>query len=387
MQGVVLKKGKEVIFENRHLWIFSGAIASYPSCFQNGHIYPVYSVAGELLGSAYFNKGQSLAGRVVARGNEDPMQALFSRLDEAIALRDKLFEATTTNAYRLVNGEGDGVAGLVIDQYGEYLVVQSGSLGMDFLKEKIVEYLVSKKRWKGIFEKSVTSSRKEEKLPERVAILWGEDKEELEILENGFKFKVSWRKGQKTGFFLDQREMRSQVQTLSRGKRVLNVFSYSGGFSVYAMAGGAKGVDSLDISSQAIQWAKENQGLNGFVEGRFLEEDAFTFLAKDPLDYDMIILDPPAFAKKKQDLPQASKGYREINYQALSKMPKGSLLLTCSCSYHVGEELFQTLIFQAAKKAGRFVQVLSRHILAKDHPVNLFHPESHYLKSLFLYVS
>jgi 23S rRNA (cytosine1962-C5)-methyltransferase len=276
----------------------------------------------------------------------------------------------------------------VIDQYDEYLVLQSGSLGIDLLKERIVDYLAAKKRWKGIYEKSSGASRKEEKLQDNIGVLWGQEKEDITILENGFSFKVYWKKGQKTGFFLDQREMRSAIKELSHNKTVLNVFSYTGGFSVYAMAGGAKSVDSLDNSLQATDWAKQNFQLNGFAEGRsrFLAQDAFSFLSKEPLDYDLIILDPPAFAKKKHDITQASKGYREINYQTLSKMPKGSILLTCSCSYYVDEELFQTLIFQAAKMANRSVQIIGKHLLAKDHPINLFHPESHYLKSLLLYV-
>lgn len=386
--GITLKKGKENIFQNRHLWIFSGAIASYPAHFENGHIYPVYSHDGTLLGSGYFNQSKSLAGRILAFGEVDPWKALCTHLDKAIFLRDQLFDVKKTNAFRLLNGEGDFIPGLVIDQYGEYLVIQSGSLGIDLLKDRIVDYLVGKKRWKGVYEKSSGSSRKEEKLQDNIGVLWGEEKEDITILENGFFFKVYWKKGQKTGFFLDQREMRAEIKELSHNKKVLNVFSYSGGFSVYAMAGGAKSVDSLDNSVQATEWAKQNFQLNGFVEGRsrFLAQDAFSFLSKEPLEYDLIILDPPAFAKKKHDIVQASKGYREINYQTLSKMPKGSILLTCSCSYYVDEELFQTLVFQAAKMANRSVQIIGKHLLAKDHPINLFHPESHYLKSLLLYV-
>ncbi len=386
--GIILKKGKENIFQNRHLWIFSGAIASYPTHFENGHIYSVYSHDGTLLGSAYFNQSKSLAGRILAFGEVNPWKSVCTYLDKAIFLRDQFFDLKKTNAFRLLNGEGDFIPGLVIDQYDEYLVLQSGSLGIDLLKDRIVDYLAAKKRWKGIYEKSSGSSRKEEKLQDNIGVLWGEEKEDITILENGFSFKVYWKKGQKTGFFLDQREMRAEIKELSHNKKVLNVFSYSGGFSIYAMAGGAKSVDSLDNSMQATEWAKQNFQLNGFADGRsrFLAQDAFSFLSKEPLEYDLIILDPPAFAKKKHDIIQASKGYREINYQTLSKMPKGSILLTCSCSYYVDEELFQTLVFQAAKMANRSVQIVGKHLLAKDHPVNLFHPESHYLKSLLLYV-
>lgn len=387
-QGVILKKGKEVIFQNKHLWIFSGAIESFPPSFEDGHVYPIYSHAQELLGYGYFHRHSSLCGRIVAFGSEDPWKAICSYLDRAIALRQSLFDPKITNAFRVVNGEGDLLPGLVIDQYGEYLVLQSGTLGMDLLKKNIVEYLVAKKQWKGIYEKSTGSSRKEEKLLDIVKVLFGEEIEEFIVLENGLRFYVNWKKGQKTGFFLDQREMRKKIQELSYKKSVLNCFCYSGGFSVYALAGGATSVDSLDASSQAIQLAKRNTTLNGFSDeqNRCLENDAFKFLSENALNYDVVILDPPAFAKKKQDIPQATKGYREINYQALLKMPTGSFLLTCSCSYHIDETLFQMILFQAAKMAKRDVQIVGKHLLGMDHPINLFHPESGYLKSFLLHV-
>lgn len=387
--GIVLKKGKEAIFHNQHLWIFSGAIFSFPDFFENGGIYPVYSASGDQLGSAYFHKGKSLSGRILSFGSKDPWEAIYSHLDQAIALRTCFFDLKVTNAFRLVNGEGDFLPGLVLDQYGEYLILQSNSLGADRLKGKIVDFLLQKKKWKGIFEKSSSSSRKEEKLPDSIAVLWGEEVEELSILENRFSFYVNWKRGQKTGFFLDQREMRKKVGELSSGRRVLNCFSYSGGFSIYGWAGGAKSVDSIDSSSQAIEWAKRNALINGFTEkeGKFLQQDAFLFLSEDDLNYDFVVLDPPAFAKKKEDLPQAMKGYRELNYQVISKMPKRSLLLTSSCSYHVEESLFQTILFQAARMAKREVQIIGKHIPAIDHPTNLFHPESNYLKSILLYLS
>ena len=205
-----------------------------------------------------------------------------------------------TNAFRLVNGEGDLLPGLIIDQYGDSLVLQSSTLGIDLLKERIVEFLVSKKRWKAIYEKSSGSSRHEEGLAQQVGVLWGEEAEELPILENRLHFKIRWRKGQKTGFFLDQREMRKKVEEISAGRRVLNCFSYNGGFSLYALRGGATSVDSLDSSGLALSWAKEAVLENGFSlsSGQFLEADAFAFLREDPLAYDLLILDPPAFGKK-----------------------------------------------------------------------------------------
>jgi 23S rRNA (cytosine1962-C5)-methyltransferase len=387
--GVILKKEKEKIFQNKHLWVFSGAIASFPDSFENGHLYPIYSHNHQLLGHGYFHQGKSLCGRVVSFGSEDPKKAIVSHLDQAIALRKQLFHPQVTNAFRVVNGEGDRLPGLILDQYDEALVIQSGTLGMDvLLKELILENLVKRKLWKGIYEKSTGSSRKEEKLPEAVRVLFGEDKEEFTILEHGLSFHINWKRGQKTGFFLDQREMRKSIQTLSHKKRVLNCFCYSGGFSVYALAGGASSVHSLDVSSQALSWAEKNIEMNGFSKelNPCLEVDVFKFLSEETLPYDLVILDPPAFAKKKQDIPQASKGYREINRQVLSKLPKDSLLLTCSCSYYIDEAMFQTLLFQAAKMANREIQILGKHLLGMDHPINLFHPESSYLKSFLLRV-
>jgi 23S rRNA (cytosine1962-C5)-methyltransferase len=388
-EGVVLKKGKEVIFENKHLWIFSGAIFSFPKDFKNGQIYKVFDFQNKKLGFAFFNKEKSLCGRILSFDEKEPKEAVFDHIDRAISLRESIVKSQDTNSYRLINGEADFLPGLIVDQYNEYLVLQSGCLGMDLLKEQIVSFLAKKGKWKGIFEKSSGSSRKEESLKESIGVLYGEDKESIEILENGITFIVDWRKGQKTGFFLDQREMRKKIESLSCGKKVLNCFCYSGGFSLYAAKGGALHVDSIDISAQAIEWVQHNFKLNPEIQGSHSEKacDAFKFLEEDKLDYDLIILDPPAFAKKKQDIPSASKGYREINYKVLSKIPPKSFLLTCSCSYYMEESLFQTLIFQAAKMANREVQIISKHLLGADHPINLFHKESSYLKSFLLYIN
>lgn len=381
-----LKKGREGFFDNRHLWIFSGAIDSFPDGFENGNIYPVVSFEGKKLGFAYFNKNVSLSGRVVSFGDNCPYKAIKDHLKNAFFLRRSLFSLEKTNAFRLVNGEGDFLPGLVIDYYAGYLVLQSNTLGIDLLKEEIIACLREEKEVIAIFEKSTGQSRKEEGLEDSIGVLYGEDKEQIVIMENGVLFQVDWRKGQKTGFFLDQREMRKKVGELSFSKRVLNLFSYTGGFSIYAKKGGATKVTSLDISSSATKLAEENMRLNGFNpdDETFLSLDAFTFLDEKPLDYDLVILDPPAFAKKKGDIERASKGYRQINKQALLKMPRNSFLLTCSCSYYIGDDLFLKILFQAAKLANRNVQIIGKHIQAACHPVSLFHPESHYLKSFLL---
>lgn len=372
-----------MIFQNRHLWIFSGAIESFPPLFQNGNIAPVYASNGSLLGHAYFHKDLNLSGRILSYGDKDPQKALLDHLEKAIALREASFDPHITNAYRLVNGEGDFLPGLIIDQYDKTLVLQSNTLGIDLLKKKIVEFLVSRCKCRTIYEKSTGASRREEGLEEKVGLLWGEEVDEGLIKENGNSFRVSWKEGQKTGFFLDQREMRKKVGELSKDKRVLNCFGYTGGFSVYAHQGGASLVDTLDISERALSYARANVGDK---TGRFLAQDAFQFLREDPLQYDLIILDPPAFVKKKKDLPQAIKGYREINFQALSKMPKESILVTSSCSYYLDEELFQTILFQAGREAKREIQILSKQPMGIDHPISLFHKESHYLKGFVLRV-
>lgn len=385
MSGVILKKGKEKILKQRHHWIFSGAIDSFPKDYVDGHLIGIYSSTSELLGYGYFNRKCSLAGRVVSFGSEDPYLFLKQSLERAIVMRSTFFADAS---YRLVNGEGDLLPGLIIDKYGSYLVLQIGTLGMEFLKSWIVDQLRELLPIAGIYEKSTLPTRKEEGLEKQEGLLWGEVPNETEIEEEGVRLKVDLKKGQKTGFFLDQREMRKWIGTLSRGKRVLNTFCYSGGFTLQAMKNQASRVDSVDISADAIELCKKNVALNGFSLNThgFYAEDVFTFLKEKDLDYDIVILDPPAFAKKKGDIVAAARGYKEINRVALKKMPPKSILLTCSCSYHMGADLFRTVVFQAALEAKRSVKVIGEHRLAVDHPINLYHPESNYLKSLLLYV-
>lgn len=385
MNGVILKKGKEKILKQKHHWIFSGAIDSYPKDYIDGHLIGIYSSSSELLGFGYFNRKCSLAGRIISFGIEDPYLSLKESLERALSLRAAFFK---DESYRLVNGEADLLPGLIIDKYGPYLVFQIGTLGMEFLKPWLVDQLRALLSVKGIYEKSTLPTRKEEGLEKKEGPLWGDVPNETVIEEEGVRFKIDLKKGQKTGFFLDQREMRKWIETLSKGKRVLNAFCYSGGFTLHALKGEASRVDSVDISSEAIELCKQNVALNGFSLNAhgFYAEDVFIFLKQKELEYDIVILDPPAFAKKKSDVVAAARGYKEINRLALKKMPPKSILLTCSCSYHMSEELFRTILFQAALEAKRSVKVLGEHRLAIDHPVNLFHPESNYLKSLVLHI-
>jgi 23S rRNA (cytosine1962-C5)-methyltransferase len=385
---VILKKGKEKAIKARHHWIFSGAINSYIGKIEAGDLIPVYSQSEELLAHAYFNTKNSLSGRVISHGNEDPYEALFNNIEQAIELRKKIFSREET-AYRLINGEGDLIPGLIVDKYSDYLVIQISTLGLEKLKPKIIESLIKLTDTKGIYEKSSMPTRKDEGLEPFEGNLYGEIKDFVEISERGAKYLVSYTTGQKTGFFLDQREMRSLIGSISHGKRVLNCFSYTGGFSIAALINGAKLVETMDVSEEALELAKRNLELNGFDPNKhpIRKANVVDFLNKtESLPYDICILDPPAFAKKKQDVIKACRGYKEINRQAMKKLPKGSFLLTCSCSYHVDEDLFQKVIFQSALEADRKVKIISKHRLAIDHPVNLFHKEGSYLKSLLLYL-
>lgn len=385
---VILKPGKEKPVRNRHHWIFSGAIAKFPE-FANGECLQVCSSTGEKLGWGYFNTKTMISGRMLSFDETLPEDAISKQLEAAIQMRSTLFDHAKTNAYRLVNGEGDLLPGLIVDRYNDVLVVQISTLGMQKFRSMIVEWLVKKLFPRSIYEKSLLPSRKEEGLHDEQGALFGEiPSNGVEIFENGLRFFVSILHGQKTGFFLDHREMRGQVGALAHGKRVLNCFAYTGGFSVYAAQGGAVAVDSVDLSAGAMQLAERNMELNGFASDahHFYTADVFDFLREKPLDYDIVILDPPAFAKRQKDVVAACRGYKDINRLAMEKMPAASVLLTSSCSYHVNEELFQTVVFQAAVEAGRTVRIIGRHRMAADHPVNICHPESDYLKSLLLYI-
>lgn len=382
---VVLKPGRERPLLMRHQWIFSGAIKSM-DIEQEGGIAKVLDMNGTLIGHAYFNSRSDITGRMISFGDEDPIQTIVRKVKESADLRKALFDTSKTNAFRVINGEGDGIPGFVADLYGTILVVQVGTLGMEKLKEWVIEELKKAFPITSVFEKSTAPARKKEGLAQKEETLFGELPKETEIIENGLSYIVNIREGQKTGFFLDHREMRLKVRSLSANRRVLNCFSYTGGFTVSALAGGALLADSVDASKMAVTLAENNVRLNGLkAEGsRFLKADAFDFLRADSLNYDLVILDPPAFAKSRGEVKGAIRGYREINREAMRKMPEGSILLTASCSYYVDPPLFERTVLQAALEAGRDVRIIGRHIQAPDHPVSLYHEESDYLKSLLL---
>ena len=385
-RSVILKKNRDKPIRQRHHWIFSGAVQSLPD-FEDGDILPVTSSDGEFLGSAYFNRKSAIVGRMLSFDRTPPLKSVEQRLLGAIAVRRKLVEPES-NAQRLVNGEGDGLPGLVVDRYGDVLVIQIATLGMEKLKPVLLGHLIRALAPRSIHEKSDLPTRREEGLSEFEGHLYGEEVETVEIHEAGLRFLVEIRGSQKTGFYLDLREMRKLVRSLAEGRKVLNCFCYTGGFSVAALAGGAASVDSVDSSEPAISLANRNLSLNGFSgnENRLVVADVFEFLRREVPPYDFIILDPPAFAKKKTDIVPACRGYKDINRLALQKIKPQGLLLTLSCSHFVDESLFQQVVFQAAAEAGREVRIIQKHRLAYDHPISIYHPESEYLKGFLLYV-
>jgi 23S rRNA (cytosine1962-C5)-methyltransferase len=388
MKKITLKKGKEKPILFHHHWIFSGAVKSIP-LLEQGELVEVYTESNQKLGIAYTNPKGSLFGRMLAFGETSTNDAIEQAIDDALSLRQTLFENSYTNAYRLINGEGDRLPGLIVDRYDDHLVLQIGTKGIDLLKPLILDLLRKKlPDITCIYEKSDLPTRIQEGLKAEEQVLYGQLNSELIIKENGLLFKIDILKGQKTGFFLDQREMRALIGQLAKNKTVVNCFSYSGGFSLFALKGCAKKVRSVDISQKALVICDENIQLNQLNSSHeSICEDVFKFLQNDELQDDIVILDPPAFAKKKEDIINACKGYKEINRKAMQKMKKGAFLLTASCSYHIDEILFQQVLFQAAAEANRNMKILSRHRLALDHTVNIYHKEGEYLKSFLLEVN
>lgn len=381
MSSVILKPGKEKSVLQRHPWIFSGAISERP-IHKPGEILGVHSFGGSFLGSAYFHPTNSIAGRMISFNDQNPYQALEEKLKESINLRQALMPHE--EAKRLVNGEGDQIPGLIIDQYRDVLVIQIHTAGMDLLRDFILNFLVKTLNPKTIYEKSTGPSRYLEGLIECKQLLYGENLSEITIHEQGIPITVSFINSQKTGFFLDQRQMRKKVLELSKNRTVLNCFAYTGGFSLAALKGGALHVDSVEISQEACEMGRKNNF--DLQRHHIIQEDVFHFLEKNTLSYDFVILDPPAFAKKRSDLVQACRGYKELHRKVFQKIPSHSVVLTSSCSSYMNQQLFQQVIFQAAYETKRNIRIIQRHEQALDHPVCLFHPEGDYLKSLLLYI-
>jgi 23S rRNA (cytosine1962-C5)-methyltransferase len=379
-----LRKGKEKALLHRHPWIYSGAIARAEG---KGDLAHIFSSTGELLGTALHSPGRSISAYLLAPGDQPPEQALSSHLDNAFRLRRRLFGPETTG-YRLINAEGDQIPGLIVDWYAGVAVLQISHPGLQPFIPLLVDAIGAFPST-SIYEKSTTYLRRKEGMEEAKRLLAGEERPSVQIAENGLLFHIDVQEGQKTGFFLDQREMRQLIRSLSRDKTVLNCFAYTGAFTVSALAGGARHVASVEVSGKCEEKIGAHLALNRLDPARhaFFCQDVFTYLKRGAAGFDLVILDPPAFAKKKGDVDAAFRAYKELNAQAMRTMDPGSLLLTCSCSYQIGEELFQNILYRAALEANRSVKILSRHRAALDHPASLFHPEAGYLKSFLLEIS
>ena len=387
---IQLRRGKEESLDRFHPWVFSGAIAIAPDDIEEGDLVEVRTSDGRTIGIGHFQIG-SIAVRILEWGNATIDADFYrSRLQAAYRLRQALnLIRDDNNAFRLVHGEGDFLPGLVVDIYGNTAVVQAHSPGMHFARNIIAEAL-TKLDGAGIcnvYYKSETTLPYKAHLDPQNDYIIGSFETNV-AMENGLKFHVDWLKGQKTGFFVDQRDNRALLEKYAAGRSVLNMFCYTGGFSFYAMRGGAKLVHSVDSSAKAITLTNANVELNfpGDSRHKAYAEDAFKFLNGIDDKYDLIILDPPAFAKHRSALKNALIGYRKLNAKAFEKIRSGGILFTFSCSQAVSREQFRLAVFSAAAQSRRRVRILHQLTQPADHPINIYHPEGEYLKGLILYV-
>ena len=389
MKNLQLKRGKEDSLLRFHPWVFSGAIQHTDEGIAEGEVVRVLKSDGGFIAIGHYQAG-SIAVRVLSfRDVEIDSRFWHSRLSSALAMRQAIGIADNpqNNTYRLVHGEGDHLPGLIIDVYGKTAVMQAHSIGMHLSRVEIAEQLVSVmgSRIENVYYKSETTLPFMDDMEN--GFLYGGSDDNTAV-ENGLMFYVDWLRGQKTGFFVDQRENRALLERFSAGKKVLNMFCYTGGFSFYAMRGGAKLVHSVDSSAKAIELTNRNVSLNfpGDTRHKAFCEDAFKFLDSSTLNYDLIILDPPAFAKHRGALHNALKGYTRLNMKAMQKIQPGGILFTFSCSQVVTKDHFRNAVFTAAAQARRKVRILHQLHQPADHPINIYHPEGEYLKGLVLYV-
>ena len=388
---IYLKKNKEESLKRLHPWIFSGAILKMDEGIAEGDVVDVVGYNGEFIGKGHYQIG-SIAVRMLTFSEEDIDEAFWQkRLLSALQMRIAIGVADNKNndTYRLVHGEGDNMPGLVVDCYGKTAVIQAHSVGVHYQRNMIAKALkkVLGDRAENVYYKSETTLPFKADLGQENEFLFGNTDENI-ALENGLKFHVDLLRGQKTGFFVDQRDNRMLLEKYSVGKKVLNMFCYTGGFSFYAMRGGATLVHSVDSSAKAIELTKANVELNfpGDARHQAYCEDAFRFLDKMGENYDLIVLDPPAFAKHKGALRNALKGYTRLNMKAFEKIKRGGILFTFSCSQVVTKDNFRNAVFTAALQAKRKVRILHQLHQPADHPINIYHPEGEYLKGLVLYV-
>jgi 23S rRNA (cytosine1962-C5)-methyltransferase len=396
---IKLKKRKEESLLRYHPWVFSGAIEGIDNGIEEGDVVKVFSHEGEYLAIGHYQVG-SIAVRVLSFEDIDINEKFYEeRIQAAWDVRKSLkllnavaenHDSLPNNMFRLIHGEGDNLPGLVVDCYGKTAVVQAHSVGMHMARKIIASALIKVmgEQIRHVYYKSETTLPYKAELGQENGFLFGGSTENIGI-ENGLKFQVDWLKGQKTGFFIDQRDNRSLLESYSLGRKVLNMFCYTGGFSVYAMRGGAEEVSSVDSSAKAIELTKQNVLLNFPNDDNRHKaycEDAFKFLDSNTQKYDLIILDPPAFAKHRSAIKNALKGYIRLNNKGIRCIKPGGILFTFSCSQAVSKDQFRQAVFTAAAQTGRKVRILHQLHQPADHPINMYHPEGEYLKGLVLYV-
>ena len=388
---IQLKKGKEESLKRFHPWIFSGAILRMDDGIEEGELVKVVTFNREFIAIGHYQIG-SIAVRILSfRDIAIDQEFWKSRLKAALNMRIAIGIADnpTNNTYRLVHGEGDMLPGLIIDCYGKTAVMQAHSVGMHVERLAICEALrsVMGSRIEHVFYKSETTLPFKAELGQQDGFLYGGSDDNVAI-ENGLKFHVDWMKGQKTGFFVDQRENRTLLEKYAKNRSVLNMFCYTGGFSVYAMRGEAKLVHSVDSSAKAVELTNANINLNFPSDARHAAfcDDAFKYLDAHDAQYDLVVLDPPAFAKHRAALRNALKGYTRLNVKGFERIKPGGILFTFSCSQVVTKENFRNAVFTAAAQAKRKVRILHQLHQPADHPINIYHPEGEYLKGLVLYV-
>jgi 23S rRNA (cytosine1962-C5)-methyltransferase len=388
---LILKRERERSLQKGHPWLFSGAIARVNGHPQPGDIVSAVTHSGEPVGLGFYNPATDISFRLLTAHVSESIDDRFweDRICSAFNLRQRIVPPGTT-AYRLINAEGDCMPGLIVDRYDRCLVVSLATAGVEKYRSAIVVGLIRVISPGTIYERSEGKARQLEGLSERKGLIYGEEPPGLiEIRENGLTFAVDVVSGQKTGFFLDQRKNRECIEKVSKGAKVLNCFSYTGAFSVYAIRGGAEKVTSVDVSAPACDMARDNLSRNGYSPDRHpvVQADVFSYLRETEETFDLIILDPPAFAKSKKDVPRSARGYKDINLQAVRRLSPGGLLATFSCSNYIGEELFGKIVAGAVLDTGKEARLIERLGPGGDHAVNLAHPEGRYLKGLLLGIS
>lgn len=388
MKTIRLKQHKEKPLLRQHPWVFSGAIGTIEAGTDDGDIVSVCDAAGFHHGYGYYNSRTPIAVRMLSFGDREITDAYLRSLVTAAVIKragDPLLR--DADSYRIIFSEGDFLPGLIVDSYAGHLVLQFLTLGMEKLKSTIMGILLEELKPASMYERSDHEGRSLEGLPAAKGQIMGTTPEEIIIGENGMSFYVNPGTGQKTGFFLDQRDNRSLVRSLARDRTVLNLFSYTGGFSVAAAMGGAAAITSVDSSADALDMARRQMALNSISPPcEFIKADIFQYLRETPVTADLIVLDPPALAKNRASVERACRGYKDLHLQLALRCPRGARILTCSCSRFIDMGLFQMVIFEAFADAGRRAAIIGKGGQPSDHPTSIFCPETEYLKSLLLHV-